>query len=225
MAVPLPVEGVKAVLSEDYKHVTLSWEPVGETGESGGNSLSYTVPHTAPPGVDSGSMAHICSNSALAKLSQNGSADGSSEDYKHVTLSWEPVGETGESGGYVDTEKVIYYVFDAFGSYTDPPIAQTEKTSITFDYSVCLQFIVIYRSAHSPSRSGLGVYGPYMLQKRRPSPLITPTLPGRTLWHIRLLQESTRCFCPVRHRNPLSRLPRLVYCRYRQLPRACSGRC
>ena len=58
-----------------------------------------------------------------------------SEDYKHVTLSWEPVGETGESGGYVDTEKVIYYVFDAFGSYTDPPIAQTEKTSITFDYS------------------------------------------------------------------------------------------
>ncbi len=29
---------------------------------------------------------------------------------------------------------------------------------------ICLQFIVVYRSAHSPSRSGFGVYSPYMLK-------------------------------------------------------------
>lgn len=58
-----------------------------------------------------------------------------SDDYKHVTLSWEPVGETGESGGYVDTSKVTYYIFDAFGSYYDPAIASTTETSITLDYS------------------------------------------------------------------------------------------
>lgn len=58
-----------------------------------------------------------------------------SEDYKHVTVSWEPVGETGEKGGYVDTEKVVYYIFDAFGSYYDPALASTAETSYTFDYS------------------------------------------------------------------------------------------
>lgn len=58
-----------------------------------------------------------------------------SDDFKHVIISWEPVGEVGESGGYVDTEKVVYYIFDAFGSYYDPAIAQTDKTEITLDYS------------------------------------------------------------------------------------------
>lgn len=57
------------------------------------------------------------------------------DDFKHVTLSWEPVGEVGESGGYVDTENVVYYIFDAFGSYYDPAIAQTDKTEITLDFS------------------------------------------------------------------------------------------
>ena len=58
-----------------------------------------------------------------------------SDDYKHVTLSWNPVGETGENGGYVDTSKVVYYIFDAFGSYYDPALATTTETSYTFDYS------------------------------------------------------------------------------------------
>lgn len=58
-----------------------------------------------------------------------------SDDGLKVTVSWDPVGETGENGGYVDTEKVTYYIFDAFGSYTDPAIATTDQTSHTFDYS------------------------------------------------------------------------------------------
>lgn len=58
-----------------------------------------------------------------------------SDDYKHVTLSWDPVSETGERGGYVDTSKAVYYIFDAFGSYYDPALAQTSETSYTFDYS------------------------------------------------------------------------------------------
>ena len=58
-----------------------------------------------------------------------------SDDYRHVTLSWDAVGETGESGGYVDPSKVVYYIFDAFGSYYDPAIATTTETSYTVDYS------------------------------------------------------------------------------------------
>ena len=58
-----------------------------------------------------------------------------SSDFKSVTLSWDPVGEVGENGGYVDPEKVEYYIFDAFGSYYDPAIASTKNTSYTFDYS------------------------------------------------------------------------------------------
>lgn len=58
-----------------------------------------------------------------------------SDDYKHVTVSWDPVGEVGESGGFVDVSKVQYYIFDAFGSYYDPALATTTETSYTFDYS------------------------------------------------------------------------------------------
>lgn len=58
-----------------------------------------------------------------------------SDDYKHVTVSWNPVGETGENGGYVDPSKVTYYIFDAFGSYYDPALAECTSTSYTFDYS------------------------------------------------------------------------------------------
>ncbi len=58
-----------------------------------------------------------------------------SDDGLKVTVSWDPVGETGEHGGYVDTDKVMYYIFDAYGSYTDPAIAATDLTSYTFDYS------------------------------------------------------------------------------------------
>ena len=58
-----------------------------------------------------------------------------SSDFKTVTLSWDPVPEVGENGGYVDPAKVVYYVFDAFGSYYDPAIATTDKTYVTIDYS------------------------------------------------------------------------------------------
>ena len=58
-----------------------------------------------------------------------------SDDGLKVTVSWDPVGETGENGGYVDPEKVVYYIFDAYGSYTDPALATTDRTSYTFDYS------------------------------------------------------------------------------------------
>lgn len=58
-----------------------------------------------------------------------------SDDYKHVTLTWDPIGEVGEKGGYVDSSRATYYIFDAFGSYYDPALAETGETSYTFDYS------------------------------------------------------------------------------------------
>ncbi|MBD5424797.1 MAG: hypothetical protein HDR45_01205 [Bacteroides sp.] len=58
-----------------------------------------------------------------------------SDDYKTVTLSWDPITEVGEKGGYVDASKAVYYVFDAFGSYYDPALITTTETSATFDYS------------------------------------------------------------------------------------------
>jgi len=68
-----------------------------------------------------------------------------SDDYTHVTVSWDPVGETGEKGGYVDTDKVVYYIFDAFGSYYDPALATTTETSYTFDYDLNGQDFVAYQ--------------------------------------------------------------------------------
>lgn len=56
------------------------------------------------------------------------------DDFKSATLSWDPVGEVGENGGYVDPAAVTYYVFDAFGSYYDPAIATTTETSVKLDY-------------------------------------------------------------------------------------------
>lgn len=58
-----------------------------------------------------------------------------SDDYKKVTLTWDAVGEIGENGGWVDTENVSYYIFDAFGAYTDPAIAFTTDTSYSLDFS------------------------------------------------------------------------------------------
>lgn len=69
-----------------------------------------------------------------------------SADRKSVTVSWDPVGELGESGGYVDTEKLKYYLFDAFGSVYDPAIGETTETSYTFDYSdVTVQDFIAYQ--------------------------------------------------------------------------------
>lgn len=56
------------------------------------------------------------------------------EDFKSAVLSWDPVGETGEHGGYVDPAAVTYYIFDAFGSYYDPAIATTTGTSVKIEY-------------------------------------------------------------------------------------------
>lgn len=54
--------------------------------------------------------------------------------YTTATLTWDAVPETGEHGGYVDPEKVTYYIFDAFGTYYDPALAEVTKTSYTFSY-------------------------------------------------------------------------------------------
>lgn len=58
-----------------------------------------------------------------------------SADCKTVTLTWDKASSVGENGGYVDVDKVTYYVFNAFGSVYDPAIAVTSETSATFDYS------------------------------------------------------------------------------------------
>ncbi len=57
-----------------------------------------------------------------------------SADYSTAILSWDAVGETGVNGGYVDPENVTYYVFDAFGSYTDPALCATAETSVELSY-------------------------------------------------------------------------------------------
>lgn len=57
-----------------------------------------------------------------------------SDDYKSATLSWTAPGEVGEHGGYVDVDRLVYYIFDAFGSYYDPAIATTDKTSYVIEY-------------------------------------------------------------------------------------------
>lgn len=68
------------------------------------------------------------------------------DDYRTVSLSWDPVGEVGEKGGYVATDKVTYYIFDAFGSYYDPAIATTTSTTITLPpYSESGQDFVAYQ--------------------------------------------------------------------------------
>lgn len=58
-----------------------------------------------------------------------------SNDLRSATLTWDPVGDVGENGGHIDTQKIIYYIFDAFGSYYDPAVATTTEPSFTFDYS------------------------------------------------------------------------------------------
>lgn len=58
-----------------------------------------------------------------------------SDDFNHVTLTWEYPGDVGESGGRVDPNKITYYIFDAFGSFYAPAIAVTQSTSYVFDYS------------------------------------------------------------------------------------------
>lgn len=56
------------------------------------------------------------------------------KDYRTATLTWDPVGEVGENGGYVDPQSVTYFIFDAFGSYYDPALAEVSETSYTFTY-------------------------------------------------------------------------------------------
>lgn len=58
-----------------------------------------------------------------------------SEDYNSVVLTWDPIGNVGEKGGYVDNSDVTYYVFDAFGSYYDPALIETKELTATFDFS------------------------------------------------------------------------------------------
>ena len=55
-------------------------------------------------------------------------------DYRSATLSWTAPGETGEHGGYVDTDNLTYYIFDAFGTYYDPALFTTDRTSCTISY-------------------------------------------------------------------------------------------
>nr|MDE5941958.1 hypothetical protein [Muribaculaceae bacterium] len=56
-----------------------------------------------------------------------------SADFTSATLSWDAVGEEGENGGYVDTENVTYYIFDAFGNYYDPAIAEVSGGATSYE--------------------------------------------------------------------------------------------
>ncbi len=68
-----------------------------------------------------------------------------SDDYCSATLSWTAPGEVGEKGGYVDSENLTYYVFDAFGSYYDPALFTTDKTSVTIDFPAETQDFYAYQ--------------------------------------------------------------------------------
>lgn len=58
-----------------------------------------------------------------------------SDDGTKVTVTWTAPGSTGERDGYVPADQLSFYIFDAFGQYTDPAIASTTETSYTFDYA------------------------------------------------------------------------------------------
>lgn len=58
-----------------------------------------------------------------------------SDDFTKVTLTWDAPSEVGENGGYVDPAGVKYYIFDAFGSYYDPALAEEAASPYIFDYS------------------------------------------------------------------------------------------
>lgn len=69
-----------------------------------------------------------------------------SDDYRSVTLSWDPVSEVGEHGGWVNTEGATYYIFDAFGSIYDDALGYTEQTTCTINYTdVTAQDFVAYQ--------------------------------------------------------------------------------
>lgn len=68
-----------------------------------------------------------------------------SADFKSAQLSWDPISEVGEHGGYVNTDSVTYYIFDAFGNYYDPALASTDQTQITFDYADAPQDFYAYQ--------------------------------------------------------------------------------
>ncbi len=100
----------------------------------GANNKIEAIPYldgtAGTPSSISGFFAGLDNPAIPANCRAELSADG-----KSVTVSWDAVSSVGESGGYVPTDRVTYYIFDAFGSISDPTIATTTETSYTFDYS------------------------------------------------------------------------------------------
>lgn len=83
-----------------------------------------------------------------------------SDDFTKVTLTWDPVSETGENGGYVDPAEVKYYIFDAFGSYYDPALAEEVTSPYTFDYSAAKEqdFMAYQITAGNDKGYSMGEY-------------------------------------------------------------------
>lgn len=113
-----PGEVIEIKDVEMYAGYNNRFTAVAYVGETAGEELEYTDIYCGPD----------------APLAPQNVKLVVSDDFKSAVLSWDPVGETGMNGGYVDPTQVTYYIFDAFGSYYDPAIATTTETSIKIDY-------------------------------------------------------------------------------------------
>lgn len=111
----------QAIVIEDvemYQGINNRFTGVAYVGDTPGEKVEYKSIWCGPD------TPHAPTNVKLV----------ASDDYKTAVLSWDAPGEVGENGGYVDVENLIYYVFDAFGSYYDPALFSTDKTSVTLEY-------------------------------------------------------------------------------------------
>ena len=102
-----------------YQGINNRFTGVAYTGDVAGDMVEYKSIWCGPDTPLAPAHVHLAVN----------------PDYTTATLSWDAVPATGEHGGYIDTESITYYVFDAFGSYYDPALFTTTDTSCTIDYS------------------------------------------------------------------------------------------
>lgn len=147
----------------------------------GGNNRIRAVAYTGETAGDMAETANFYVGNDIPGDPSNIKAT-LSDDFTKVTLTWDPVSETGENGGYVDPAAVKYYIFDAFGSYYDPALAEEVTSPYTFDYSAMKDqdFMAYQITAGNDKGYSAGEY----------SNVIVPGKPAATPWN----ESFTDCY-------------------------------
>lgn len=104
----------------------------------GGNNRIRAIAYTGETAGDIAETANFYAGLDMPGDASNVHAT-LSDDFTKVTVSWDPVSTVGENGGYVNPDEVKYYIFDAFGSYYDPALAEEVTSPYTFDYSAATE--------------------------------------------------------------------------------------